>query len=203
MRTMKLRIAVLFAVVMLAVLSIAGPALAHGAAHRGSPYRGQVVAAPGGSGVPLKLETATKKISGTAGQYVKLPARITNHTNRTVRDAVSYVSLVDVTKGQQAPVDLEDWSAHRAITISSLSPGQSKNVSWSLRLVKGGNYTVYANAIVRGSTRASVGQEVLLFVKTKQNLNPGGVLPVALGIPVLAGAALFGPVFIRRRNLAV
>jgi hypothetical protein len=100
-------------------------------------------------------------------------------------------------------VDLEDWSAHRAITVSSLAPGQSRDVSWSLRLVMGGNYILYANAIVRGSTRASVGQEVPLFVRTKQNLNPGGVLPVALGVPVLAGAALFVPVFLRRRNLAV
>ncbi len=203
MKTMKLRIALLLAVVLLAVFSLAGPALAQGAAQTGAPYRGQVVAAPGGHGTPLKLDTATKKISDTAGQYVKLPATITNTSNGPVKDAVAYVSLVDVTKGQQAPVDLEDWSAHRAIIVPSLAPGQSKDVSWSLRLVKGGNYTVYANSIVRGSTRASVGQEVPLFVKTKQNLNPGGVLPVALGVPVVAGAAFFGPVFLRRKNLAV
>ncbi|MBA2714236.1 MAG: hypothetical protein H0U55_11885 [Rubrobacteraceae bacterium] len=203
MKTTKIRIVLLLAVVMLTVFSITGPALAQGATQTSVPYKGQVVAAPGGSGTPLKLETATKKISGTAGQYVKLPAKITNISNRPVKDAVAYTSLVDVTKGQQAPVDLEDWSAHRAITISSLAPGQSRDVSWSLRLVKGGNYTVYANAIVQGSTRASVGQEVPLFVQTKQNLNPGGVLPVALGVPILAGAALIGPVFLRRRNLAV
>jgi hypothetical protein len=203
MKTTKIRIALLLAIVTLAVFSITGPAHAQGVARAGSPYEGHVVAAPGGSGTPLTLETATKTISGTAGQYVKLHAKITNISNRPVHDVVAYVSLVDVTKGQQAPVDLEDWSAHRAITISSLSPGQSKGVNWSLRLVKGGNYTVYANAIVRGSTRASVGQEVPLFVKAKQNLNPGGVLPVALGVPILAGAALFGPVLLRRRNLAV
>ncbi|MBA2534455.1 MAG: hypothetical protein H0V21_05555 [Rubrobacter sp.] len=202
MKTTKIRIALLLAVVILALFSVAGPALAQGAAQTGSSYRGQVVAAPGGSGTPLKLETATKTISGTAGQYVKLPAKVTNISSGPIKDAVAYVSLVDVTKGQQAPVDLEDWSAHRAITISSLAPGQSKGVSWSLRLVKGGNYVVYANAIDQGSTRASVGQEVPLFVRTKQNLNPGGVLPVALGVPLLAGAALFGPVFHRRRNLA-
>jgi hypothetical protein len=198
----KARIACLLVVVMLAVFSAAGSALAQGATEVGAPYKGQVVAAPGRSGTPLKIETATGKISGTAGQYVKLPARVANVSDRPVKEIVAYVSLADVTKGQQAPVDLEDWSAHRAITIPSLAPGQSKDVSWSLRLVKGGNYVVYANSIVRGSTRASVGQEVPLFVKTKQNLNPGGVLPVALGVPVVAGVVLFGPVFLRRRNLA-
>jgi hypothetical protein len=202
MKTAKIRIAVLAGAVMLALFSITGPALAKGTAQAGSPYKGRVVAAPGGSGAPLELETSSVKISGTAGQYVKLPAKITNRSNHLVKDAVAYVSLVDVTKGQQAPVDLEDWSAHRAITLSSLAPGRSKGVSWSLRLVKGGNYIVYANAISQGSKHASVGREVPLFVKTKQNLNPGGVLPVALGVPLLAGAALFGPVFLRRRNLA-
>ena len=199
----KVMMALLLAIAMLAVLCVAGPALAQGATQKGAPYKGQVVAAPGVSGTPLQLETPTKEISGTAGQYVRLRAKITNPTNRTLKDTVAYVSLVDLTKGQQAPVDLEDWSAHRAITVSSLSPGQSRNVSWSLRLVKGGNYAIYANAIGRDSTRAAVGQEVPLFVKTKRNLNPGSVLPVALGVPVLAGAALFGPVFLRRRNLAV
>jgi hypothetical protein len=203
MKTAKLRMVLLVAVIVLAMFSVVGPALAQGTVQAGAPYKGQVVAAPGGSGTPLQLVTATKRISGTAGQYVKLPAKITNISNRPVKEAVAYVSLVDVTKGQQAPVDLEDWSAHRAVTVPSLAPGQSKNVSWSLRLVKGGNYAAYANAVARGSTRASVGQEVPLFVKTKQNLNPGGVLPVALGVPVLAGAALFGPVFLRRRNLAL
>jgi hypothetical protein len=52
------------------------------------------------------------------------------------------------------------------------------------------------------SSWAAVGQKVPLTVRARKNLNPGGVLPVALGVPVLAGAALFGPVFARRRNLA-
>ena len=195
----------MLAAVVVTVLSITGPAFAQNGSQTGTPsgmpYKGQVVAAPGSSGTPLKIETTTKKISGTAGQYVKLPAKITNTSGKPVKDAVAYVSLVDVTKGQQAPVDLEDWSAHRAVTIGSLDPGQSKDASWSLRLVKGGNYVIYANAIDQGSNRASVGQEVPLYVAAQQNLNPGGVLPVALGIPVLAGAALFGPVLVRRRNL--
>jgi hypothetical protein len=52
-------------------------------------------------------------------------------------------------------VDLEDWSAHRTVQISSLASGQSRDVSWDLRLIKGGDYVVYANAIEPGSTKAS------------------------------------------------
>lgn len=151
--------------------------------------------------MPPKLDGPKTTLSGKAGQYVKLMARVTNTSNGTIKDVVAYVSLVDVTRGQQAPVDLEDWSAHRAVTVPTLAPGQSKDVGWSLRLVKGGDYVVYANAIAGGSTRASVGQEVPLSVTAQKNLNPGGVLPVAIGVPIVAGAVLLGPVALRQRRL--
>lgn len=195
---MRKRVAVLLAAVAFALLSVTGPAFAQTSAEGGSPA---LVAVPGNSGVPLKLETPSASLSGKAGQYVKLPAKVTNTSNAPVKDVVAYVSLVDVTRGQQAPVDLEDWSAHRAVTIPTLAAGQSKDVSWSLRLVKGGDYVVYANAIAGGSTRASVGQEVPLTVTAQKNLNPGGVLPVAIGVPIVAGAVLLGPVALRQRRL--
>lgn len=190
------RIAAFIAAVAFAALTVSAPALA-----QTNGQSNALISTPGTSGVPLGLDTSETTLSGTAGQYVKLPATVTNTSNKTVRDVVAYVSLVDVTRGQQAPVDLEDWSAHRAVTIPTLAPGQSKDVSWSLRLVKGGNYLVYANAIADGSTSAAVGQEVPLSVKAQKNLNPGGVLPVALGVPVIAGVVLIGPVALRKKRL--
>lgn len=192
------RIAILLAAVAFTLLSVTGPVFAQTSVQGGSPA---LVAVPGNSGVPLKLETSMANLSGTAGQYVELPAKVTNTSNAPVKEVVAYVSLVDVTRGQQAPVDLEDWSAHRAVTIPTLDAGQSKDVSWSLRLVKGGDVVAYANAIAGGSTRASVGQEVPLSVTAQKNLNPGGVLPVAIGVPIVAGAILLGPVALRQRRL--
>jgi hypothetical protein len=196
------RIAALFAAGALALLLVIGPALAQtsgqGSARSGSSA---LIATPGTGGVPLALDTSQPSLSGKAGQYVKLPSTVTNTSNGPVKDVVAYVSLVDVTRGQQAPVDLEDWSAHRAVTIPTLAAGQSKDVGWSLRLVKGGDYIVYANAIAGGSTRASVGQEIPLSVTAQKNLNPGGVLPVAIGVPIIAGAVLFGPVALRQQRL--
>jgi hypothetical protein len=183
---MKRRILVLLVAAALAVLAAAAPAFAQTTTTAGNQ---------------LKVETTTTRLSGTAGQYVRLPAKVSNVSDKPAKDIVAYVTLVEMTKGQKAPVDLEDWSAHRAVTIGSLASGQSRDVSWRLRLIKGGDYVIYANAIVNGSSRAAVGQEVRLRVTAHKNLNPGGVLPVALGVPVLAGAALFAPVFIRRRKL--
>lgn len=200
---MRRRTMVLLAATVVFILSVAAPTFARPNPQGSAPTRAQATAVPGGSGTPLEIQTSTTGLSGEAGQYVRFPAKVTNTSDKPVRDVIAYVSLVETTRGLQAPVDLEDWSAHRAVKISSLTPGQSRDASWRLRLVKGGNYVVYAGAVAQGSTRASVGQEVPLLVSARQNLNPGGVLPVALGVPIAAGLALFGPVLLRRRTLAV
>jgi hypothetical protein len=187
----KRRIVILVAVLVFIVAGFSVPVFAS-----------QASVTQTGSSTPLKIETPTEPLSGTAGQYVNLPATITNTSDNSIKDIVAYVTLVETTSGQQAPVDLEDWSAHRAATFGSLAPGATNNASWDLRLIKGGEYVVYAAAIEKGSSHAAVGPEVPLSVTAQKNLNPSGVLPVALGVPILVALALFLPVFWRRKHSA-
>jgi hypothetical protein len=181
----KLRITVLLVAALVMIIGSVNPA-----------------SAQANAGTPLEIETSANQLSGSTGDYVKLPAVITNTSNKPVQDMTAYVTLVETTQGQQAPVDLEDWSAHRAVTVGSLAPGETHNASWDLRLIKGGDYVVYPAVIAGRTDRPAVGPEVPLSVASHQSLNPGGVLPVALGVPILAGLVLFGPVIWRRRKLA-
>jgi hypothetical protein len=180
----KLKLVTFLIVVLAAVVGAAGPASAQPSA-----------------GAPLKIETSVNQLSGTTGDYVTLPTVITNASDNPLKDVVAYVTLVETTQGQQAPVDLEDWSAQRAVMVGSLTPGESRNASWDLRLIKGGDYVVYPAALTGGTREPSVGLDVPLSVSSHQNLNPGGVLPVALGVPIIVGVLLLGPVLWRRRNL--
>lgn len=182
---MKLRIVAFLAIVLVAIVGTIGQA------------GGQTT-----TEMLLKIETFATQLSGATGDYVKLPAAIINTSDKPVKNVIAYVTLVETTQGQQAPVDLEDWSAQRAVTIGSLAPGETHNTSWDLRLIKGGDYVVYPAAVVGDSSRPSVGSEVPLSVTSHRSLNPGGVLPVALGVPILVGIALFGPVAWRRRKLS-
>jgi hypothetical protein len=102
-----------------------------------------------------------------------------------------------------AKVELSKFSlkSHR-ILIFGLINGHN---GASERRIEARCLTRRKGRIVRGWINylgAAAGHEVPLTVTARKNLNPGGVLPVALGVPVLAGAALFGPVFARRRNVA-
>ncbi|MCA1729702.1 MAG: hypothetical protein LC751_09930, partial [Actinobacteria bacterium] len=160
---MKRRIAILVMVLIVMVAGFSIPAFA-----------AQASSTQAGSGTSLKVESPSAPLSGTTGQYVNLPATITNTSDNPVKGIVVYVTLVETTSGQQAPVDLEDWSAHRAVTVVSLAPGETKNASWDLRLIKGGEYVVYAAAIEKDSSQAAVGPEIPLSVTSQKNLNPGG-----------------------------
>ena len=63
--------------------------------------------------------------------------------------ALSYRSLISsdrviaadgngLRSGQERPVDLEDWSAHKAETFAGLAPGKTVDSEWPIRLIQAG-----------------------------------------------------------------
>ncbi len=62
---------------------------------------------------------------------------------------IAWISLVQIDKGKEQPVDLEDWSAHKAVTAASLAPGQSLETDWPMRLIQAGTYRVVVSAVSR------------------------------------------------------
>src|SRR5262245_20807421 len=48
---------------------------------------------------------------------------IRNNGPTTVDGVIGWLSLVQIDPGAEQPVDLEDWSAHKAVTAAALKPG--------------------------------------------------------------------------------
>lgn len=77
---------------------------------------------------PMLGVELTRAVAGPASP--KMGDRLAYHS--TIRDMgtkpvagiVAWLSLVQVDPSMEQPVDLEDWSAHKAITIASLAPGE-------------------------------------------------------------------------------
>lgn len=91
--------------------------------------------------------------------------------------------------GDGDPVDPEDWSPQRTQYIERLAPGQSTTLAWTVRSILEGDYMVYMVVIPQpdspGATTQPVSSSgVHLTVTPFARLNPGGVLPVALGMPI-------------------
>jgi uncharacterized cupredoxin-like copper-binding protein len=104
-------------------------------------------------------------------------------------------------------VDPEDWSPSRSKQVEALQPGQSVTLTWDLQAVNSGTFDIYVVLLPNGRTDAGDGplvvtSPVYATVTGKQTPNPGGALPIVLGIPAVLGLVLLGSRY-RRRSTAV
>ena len=76
---------------------------------------------------PLTIEltpSASNPASPQMGDKLSFQTIIRNTGTDPVEGLIAWLSLVQIDKGQEQPVDLEDWSAHQAVSVASLAPGQ-------------------------------------------------------------------------------
>jgi len=128
-------------------------------------------------------------LSGVAGDFVTVQGQITNTGTTTLSDTITYLSLVDT--GTKLPVDLEDWSAEKGLYIGSIDAKQALPLSWKIHFVKAGTYALIIVAEVGNGEMPQVSMITHFNVSPKKNLNPGQVLPVALGVPIILLVILF------------
>lgn len=73
-------------------------------------------------------------------------------------------------------------------------------LTWQIHFVQSGDYTLSIVADVEGDNLPVISRITYFKVLPKQNLNPGKVLPVALGEPVLLVLLFMALKFIRDRK---
>ncbi|MCX6843984.1 MAG: hypothetical protein NTX53_17105 [candidate division WOR-3 bacterium] len=136
--------------------------------------------------VPLSLDVnirSERALSGVAGEYITLEAEVVNVGTQPISNVTTYLSLVDV--GARMPVDLEDWSAEKGLFIGTIAAGETLPLVWKVHLIRSGDYTASVVAEAEGVDLPVISRLTYLKALPKRNLNPGNVLPVALGEPIL------------------
>jgi hypothetical protein len=128
-------------------------------------------------------------LSGIAGDYVTVQGQITNTGTSPLTDITTYLSLVD--NQNKLPVDLEDWSAEKGLFIGTIDAGTTLPLNWKIHFVKAGNYSLIIVAEAASSQVPQVSTVTHFNVTPKKNLNPGQVLPVALGTPIVILCLMF------------
>ena len=131
------------------------------------------------------------------GDRLRYQSTIRNIGPAPVQGVVAWLGLVQVDPGLEQPVDLEDWSAHKAITVPLLAPGQSVSTEWPMRLIAAGRYRVVISAAA-GDGPLSPSPFVDLAIRQKPVVESARVLPVALGVPALLLGSLV--LLLRRRR---
>src|SRR5882724_7789615 len=110
------------------------------------------VSATGASAAPLSVELApdvANPASPQMGDRLQFRTVIRNDGSAPIEGVIAWISLVQIDRGREQPVDLEDWSAQKAVTAASLQPGQALQTDWPMRLIQAGTYRVVVSVVSR------------------------------------------------------
>jgi len=103
-------------------------------------------------------------------------------------------------------VDPEDWSPQRTQYRDPLAPGETATLSWRINAILDGDFMVYmvgipSPASAETTTRPVASSGIHLTVTPFTKLNPGGVLPYAIGGPVVLALVILFVYRHRRRQI--
>ncbi len=139
------------------------------------------------------------------GDSVQFDTIVTNTSADPTPPVIVAMNIINL-KSEGDVVDPEDWSPERTQYLDSLTPNQSTTLSWTVNAVLDGNYMVYLVAIPEpdsSETSSQIGTSPGLHITVAKftKLNPGGVLPYAVGVPILLVLAIFLVFRLRRRQI--
>jgi hypothetical protein len=133
------------------------------------------------------VSVSRTEVSTRLGDDFGFSTQVTNRGATPVSGLVAHLNVVGLSSGIY--VDPEDWSSERTKRLPELAPGEATSVSWSVTAVTGGRAAVYVVVLpedpARGRPVSSRAIEVR--IADTKDLNSGGVLPLALGVPALLG----------------
>ena len=161
------------------------------------------LATRGAAAAPLEISLVAQKTNPAApqmGDQIKFASVIRNAGSAPAHGVVAWISLVQVDPGHEQPMDLEDWSAHKAVTQATLAPGGQIAVQWPMRLIQAGDYRVVISAVERNTPHIITSPFIDFHVARKPVVESRRILPVAFGVPLLLGLAL---VFRQRRKRTI
>jgi hypothetical protein len=132
------------------------------------------------------------RISTELGRTFAFRSTVANHGSRPADGLIAHLNIVSLTG--DVYVDPEDWSTHRTRYLGPVGPATSKTVTWRLKAVSSGTFGVYVAVLRRsGDAHAPIATPlVAVFVVGRTTLNAGGIVPIALGVPLLLGLLTIG-----------
>jgi hypothetical protein len=152
----------------------------------------QTAAAKTAEDTAVEVSVSRSEVSTRLGGSFGFDSTIRNVGSKPLSGLVAHLNVVGLSEGIY--VDPEDWSEQRTQTLAPLQPGQSVEIPWSVKAVTGGRAAIYVTAVpgeapATSSERLAVSPAMDVRIAERRTINTGGVLPLALGVPMLLGLA--------------
>jgi ABC-2 type transport system permease protein len=141
----------------------------------------------------ITIDMAYKTVK--AGDPIRYNTEVTNHGAQASPPLCVAMNIINLNAAGEI-VDPEDWSPQRTQYIETLAPGQSTKLSWLVNAILDGDYLVYMVVIPQPAGKDATSQPIAssgihLTVTPFTRLNPGGVLPYAIGGPLVLGLIIY------------
>jgi hypothetical protein len=156
-----------------------------------SPARAQHAAADGArasdAGLGITVDLAYKVVK--MGDKVLFSSIISNNSQVASRPLAVAMNIINLNAAGDV-VDPEDWSPQRTQYLDALAPGKSQTLDWRVNAILDGDFLVYMVLIPEpdgkeATTTPVASSGIHLTVTPFTKLNPGGVLPYAIGGPLV------------------
>jgi hypothetical protein len=150
---------------------------------------------------PLTLGIDMEYVTVRAGESVFYETTVTNHSSQASSPLILAMNIINLDASGDI-VDPEDWSPQRTQYLETLPAGESATQSWRVNAILDGDYMIYTVVIPAPSapdatSHPAASPGIHLIVTPYSRLNPGGVLPFAIGGPILV---LLGLLYVYRRR---
>jgi hypothetical protein len=158
---------------------------------------GAVAHAAGPAGFSAAVDRT--RISTDLGRTFVFRSTISNDGSVAATRLIAHLNIVSLRS--DVYVDPEDWSTHRTRYLGPLAPGASTTITWRLKAVNSGAFAVYVAVLRRGGGERPpvTAPLVTVAIAGRKTLNAGGILSVALGVPLVIGVFTAGLKVRRRR----
>jgi len=151
--------------------------------------------------ISIDLDTAVVK----SGDKVEFNTVVTNNGSSQSLPLIVAMNIINL-NAQGDVVDPEDWSPQRTQYSQPLSPGASVSHAWIINTILDGDYMVYMTLIPAPGSQDTTSHPVAspgihLTVTPFTRINPGGVLPYAIGGPVIVLIGILVLYRMRRKQI--
>jgi uncharacterized protein (DUF58 family) len=146
---------------------------------------------------PVEVTIAPTQSTVALGDTLEVTVRVANPLAATTPPLVVHLDITDPTAS--GSVDPEDWTSTLSQPTAEIAAGQSTTLTWELQPISPGQFSVYAVVLSAESDTLVPSTVLTVRVTEARSLNPGGILPVALGAPLVIGALLVGQTIRGRR----
>lgn len=153
--------------------------------------------------IQLSIDVTAKTVR--AGTPLLYNTVLTNNGTSPTPPLIVAMNIINLNASGDV-VDPEDWSPQRTQYTDPVAPGQSVSLAWRINAILDGNFMVYtvgipAPAGAEATSHPVTSPGIHLIVTKYTRLNPGGVLPYAIGGPVVLGVIIFAVYRRRHREI--